>query len=477
MASIVAGYRERKAQETGLGHEWGHTIKIRNHEIWQESISLGLIGFASKIQEMKNCIVSFILLTILIGCTSQQKLMVAPEIYADGIIDPFQQTPKSAQTTITPVFVVSARNLTGNKNPAKFYDDDRSRVLRLGIASIEIGENMTWRQLRSESLANQRPENPRIRVLEVDDFGPLWTTFPPPDMGFDRDYSAPEVSRAPADRFVFELDNELTDSSNKELYIFVHGFNTEFTHNLGIAAELWHYLGRGGAIISYAWPSKQSLFEYTADKANAEYATRLFRKLLAFLAEYTDASHINIVAHSAGSPIVVNALKQLRLIHFYDSKETVQKTYRIGKVVLAAPDMDLLQFINASLDGFDEIPKYVAVYGSDRDEALSLSRIIFGERPLGSDSSDALTPQEVQALKRSRQQLQAIDVSYAQKKYASFLGHSYFHRNPWVSSDVALLFKYNMSPQERGLVQNDNGFWVFPKDYPLRLKRAISERP
>ncbi len=59
-----------------------------------------------------------------------------------------------------------------------------------------------------------------------------------------------------------------------------------------------------------------------------------------------------------------------------------------------------------------------------------------------------------------------IDAAEAVRQHGSFVGHSYFHANPWVSSDLLVLLKTGAPPEERGLYREpDGGLWLFPKDY------------
>ncbi len=71
--------------------------------------------------------------------------------------------------------------------------------------------------------------------------------------------------------------------------------------------------------------------------------------------------------------------------------------------------------------------------------------------------------------------IEMIDASRVDKDVNSFLGHSYFHRDPWVSSDIGS-FILGVSPEDRKLVrEGDNVFWAFPEDYPERLLRDLPE--
>jgi len=169
---------------------------------------------------------------------------------------------------------------------------------------------------------------------------------------------------------------------------------------------------------------------------------------------------------------VVNALRELRLLEFDLPKDQIQAKYSIGRVVLAAPDMDLMAFTNAVQDRFFEMTSGVAVYASPKDRALGLSEKLYNSSRLGR-AVGKIQPWELQLLQLVPQ-IQMVDASVAEKEFGSVLGHSYFFRDPWVSSDIGS-FILGRSPSERGLVKSSSEqvFWEFPLDYPEQLKRRF----
>jgi hypothetical protein len=57
--------------------------------------------------------------------------------------------------------------------------------------------------------------------------------------------------------------------------------------------------------------------------------------------------------------------------------------------------------------------------------------------------------------------------------FGSWLGHSYFHDDPWVSTDVLLTLADGMLPAERGLVRDPKAsVFTFPADYPAKAAAA-----
>ncbi len=254
----------------------------------------------------------------------------------------------------------------------------------------------------------------------------------------------------------------------------MHGFKTKFENNVRVAAEFGLYLGKGGVHMAFAWPSRDDLLAYEKDKMLAIGSIREFRLLLTFLAEQTDARRIHIMGHSAGAPIVIEALSELRLIHNDLDRSALLTRCRIGQVMLLAPDMDLHRFNDDVADRFPDIAQQTNVYMSTHDEALSFSKMIYGLARLGS-AVTALTPQDMERW-ATYDRGPLIDVAVAQQHHESGVHHSYFHTNAWVNADIIMAVRYGLGPGDRGLVlPTDNHMWGFPQDYPKRV-RAIARQ-
>ena len=403
------------------------------------------------------------------GC--QRTLMPTPVVFQGGEVDPFEEVRPADRATTLDLYIATNRKPSQTRpaqgNPKWYFTDDLSRVLRLATVSVRLGDPpMDWTQLCEQSRRAKRSPNPVVRVEGMSEIGVLYTTAPP-----RRDLPDPTGTaddREPAERFAREVNERLARSSDKDIYIFIHGFNTGFDQDLAFAAALWHFLGRQGVFIQFAWPSKHSLFAYEKDKLMADNSIRNFRLLLQFLAQHTDVERINILAHSAGAPIAVHALTDLRFIHFDDDPETVRSALKIGQVILAAPDIDVMKFMDAMRDGFGEATEQTTFYMSSTDTALSFSRMIWGMARLGSPI-DALDTDDIAALGDSPY-INAVDVALAQSKHGGGIGHGYFHTDIWVSADIILTLRFGLPPDRRGLIlADDDALWDFPEDYVDRV--------
>lgn len=160
-------------------------------------------------------------------------------------------------------------------------------------------------------------------------------------------------------------------SGPREATIFVHGFNTTFSEGLYRIAQLSHDLELPGATLHYSWPSAAIPFGYAYDSDSSVFARTGLESLIREVAD-SGADRIFLVAHSMGSAIVVEALRQLAI------RGDRQTLNRIGGVILISPDIDVDVFrIHAHEIG--KLPQPFLIFGSDRDKALRLSARLTGQ--------------------------------------------------------------------------------------------------
>ena len=399
------------------------------------------------------------------GCANT--LMPTPVGLDRAGADPFTQTPPGMRSTELPVFVASNRGVAAHvpANSPDHFNDKRTQEMHLGVMTVDVGAGkFDWSTLEACSRLDNRPDDPVVSLRSIEDFGAMWTgaTALDPD---------PALDRQVAEKFEAAVNAQLAKSQSKELYILVHGFNTTVPDNSALAAELFHYLGRDGAMVLFEWPSAGSVFAYQVDKSAATASIRGFRQFLSHVARHIDCSRINIIGHSAGAPVAVEALHELRLMYASETAAQVRARNKLGRLVLVAPDMDLDEFRDSVADGTSTVPERVTIYVSSRDKALDLSAWMAGFARLGQPLEE-LSPRQVKFLEQDAN-VDIVDVAEAENRLGSWLGHSYFHDDPWVSTDVLLTLGTDARPEQRGLVfDNTRKTFVFGKDYPGHARAA-----
>jgi esterase/lipase superfamily enzyme len=173
--------------------------------------------------------------------------------------------------------------------------------------------------------------------------------------------------------FFTELASHISGriGSNRDVLLYVHGFNTSYDEARFRLAQIVDDARFGGVAVLYTWPAAGSLLDYGAAKENATIARDALSKLLHRLSELPDIGRVHILAHSMGAWLAMEALRENAISGSPDLSG------KLGDVMLAAPDIDLNVFRQqlARLD-----PSHVFVLVSSNDRALSLSRTLAGDR-------------------------------------------------------------------------------------------------
>lgn len=392
--------------------------------------------------------------------------MPTPLIYRHDAADPFTLVAPDRRHTEVEVFYAVDRGPTGAADPYKAYGTARGESLRLGRATVRMGaENHDWATLVDETRRNTRPW---LRVTHVEEFGELWTTAATPGGGEGEGNGsatgdpAGEALRGPARRFAAEINARLAASHTRDIVLHVPGFNTTFVDPIDRMACLAHFLSRDPVCIAYSWPSWPTALEYDKQLVRARASVRNLRQLLLFLAAETDVEHIHVIAFSNGAQIATDALVQIRLANPGLGRDELRARLKIGHVVYAAADEDLIHFRGALLDRIDEAAESVLVYTSRRDTGLDLSRAVASNSPRVGQAREIFPD--------GPQRVTLVDVAHAQARSREddIWAHSYWYLNPWVSSDLILLLRHDLPPERRGLVPGKDGPWTFPDDYPAR---------
>lgn len=190
-----------------------------------------------------------------------------------------------------------------------------------------------------------------------------------------------------ANAFVNQLNQALDQRSpeDRELLIFVHGYNNNFADSTFRTAQFTHDYGLKSVTVHYAWPSAGSLGLYVYDRDSAEFARDGLAELLE-LAAKTKAKRILLVGHSMGSFVTMEALRTLSL----NEKQSTLK--RLNNVLLAAPDIDLDLF-EKQIKDVKPLPQ-MGVMVSRNDSALNISGRITGGHARVGDGSDIKTLQK-----------------------------------------------------------------------------------
>jgi len=174
--------------------------------------------------------------------------------------------------------------------------------------------------------------------------------------------------------FRAELRHQLRTrpASDRAIMVFVHGYNTTFADGLYRTAQIRHDLNVPGIAVHYGWPSAGHPLGYAYDRDSALFGRDGLERLLIQIAE-ADSDEIVLVAHSMGSAVTMEALRQLRIGGRQDVLD------RFSGIILMSPDIDIDVFRSQALR-IDPLPQPFVIFTSRRDRALLLSARMTGLR-------------------------------------------------------------------------------------------------
>lgn len=405
---------------------------------------------------------------LLSACQPTVYLMPTPVAISEGDADPFAQNPDLEKSNRVTVAYATNRLPFGTEN-SRVYMTLFDKGLRLGAAEITIGnEEKSWDQLRKASTTEQRdakiPLNLRnaVEMATIDTTGNL------------------EKLDADARNFFDELNHALDKSLDKDLVLYVHGANSNFYRANAQAAQFRHFTGRNSVVMTYSWPSAESLLRYAVDVHNAKKTVPTFARLLQLLARHSNARHIDIIAYSAGPQVVSPALALLAEQYGGGNLERARKELRIGELYFAAPDLDFRQLL-IDLETHAQIARHVTVAINPNDFVLSLSASHHGTSRAGAPDPNELTEEETRSVIEASKTL-PVDFIWISSDHIPGLSrgsHGFWYEHPWVSTDVLVQLLLDARPDQRGLESHvsevDSKVWYFPADYPERIDRILSD--
>lgn len=318
------------------------------------------------------------------------------------------------------VYYATHRAATGRPEPSEAYGGRRG-PLSFGVAEVSV---------------------PRDRAAGSIPRPSVWTFEfrPDPNRHMILNAVTPITDR---DSFFRRVSGVVADSERKEVFVFVHGYNTSFEGAAIRAAQLAVDMNLDGAAILYSWPSRASLLGYAADtRAVADAA--LLDEVAGFLTQVavdTGAHRVHLVAHSMGNRVMMRALDRIAAANT-DGKPA------FNEVVLAAADVGVDEF-QTTLPRILPTAERFTLYASARDRALQISEQVNSMRRAGDARTIMIQPG-----------LQTIDTTGAS---GGLLGHDDFAGS--ALADFRAVMWLSLAPERRCVLetaQTTGGrYWAF----------------
>lgn len=230
--------------------------------------------------------------------------------------------------------------------PGTLYNGDRAQPLGYAAVQVSIPQSHVAGEIEWPS---SPPGNPRS------DFVVRQASYLESEKEFVRTLNAQLAQRPRGSRKVF---------------LFIHGFNTMFAEGLYRLAQVVHDSEAVAVPVLFTWASRGKAGAYLYDTNSATAARDDLEHTLRLLFA-SDADQVNILAHSLGNWVAVEALRQIKIS---GQRLPVDK---VGAVVLADADIDMDVF-KSQMRRFGKPKKPFYVVVSRDDQALRFSSMIAG---------------------------------------------------------------------------------------------------
>lgn len=420
----------------------------------------------------------------LAGCAATHPMMATPALYT-GPEAKALFTDLSADRRSPPLdlLFITDRAPATTAEDGMPYTAGRARSMAFGSTTIEFGDRVTWNTLVEQSTATQRTVPVDLKLGPTTELG----RFPP--IPYRIVFEPGGVVRAPAfvdaheqakQSLQSEIARRLSIAKRKEVVLYVHGYHDSFERAALTMGEFCHFLGRDFVCGVFSWPSgghRGILFGYSVDIESGEFAVEHLLKAIRIVADTPGVQRVHLIAHSRGTNVLASALSELS-VEAYMLQRSLAQQYKIGNVILVAPDLDLdvapskilkvfsdpdLPFGNApgARSAIAPSPQFkVTIYASHDDKALATSTWLFGSiGRLGRLDTSMLTPEQIEEVRKWG----FVDIVEV-RGTTDLFGHGYFVTNPRVSGDIVALLRYGLAPNQPGrpLEEVTKPFWRVP---------------
>ncbi|MGR3661107.1 MAG: alpha/beta hydrolase [Paracoccaceae bacterium] len=160
--------------------------------------------------------------------------------------------------------------------------------------------------------------------------------------------------------------------NSRNTVIYVHGFNNTFDESILRLAQLANDFDFKGVSVAYSWPSAARVLEYEYDRDSQLFARDGLEELINTVRK-AGADNVLLFAHSMGSQLVMEALRQIAI----ESPGAAARN--IDAVVLISPDIDVGVF-KTQARRIGELPNPFYIFISHEDQLLKLASLVSGEK-------------------------------------------------------------------------------------------------
>jgi esterase/lipase superfamily enzyme len=218
------------------------------------------------------------------------------------------------------------------------------------------------------------------------------------------------------------------DPADRNVLVYIHGFNTSFDEAARRAAQLGFDLKVPGITAFYSWPSLANITAYVGDLARVEASEQMLADFLVKTTTLVERGKVHLIAHSMGNRGLLAAM------HRATTQAALRTGVRFGQIFLAAPDVDARSFAQLA-SVYPLAAEHTTLYVADQDKALLALEWATAEARAGGAPPVLVLP--------------GIDTVRVRGWSLFRLGHSYVAEDASVLRDIRTVLHWHESPERR----------------------------
>src|SRR5271163_4237975 len=265
--------------------------------------------------------------------------------------------------SIVPIFAATTRQRS-TTDPGEMFNGERAADVSYAAITVSIPPDAS-RKIGEVQWPASLPGDPHVNFTTV-----------------SADYIEKQT-------FAASIAAYAKQTGRSKVLVFVHGFNNRFDDAVYRFAQIVHDSRAPVIPVLFTWPSRGELRlrAYTYDRESANYSRDALESLLGTLAAYPSVTEISLLAHSMGNWVALEALRARSIRRTAASI----KNDKLKNALLVAPDVDVDVF-RTQIERMGAARPRIALFVSQDDDALSLSKTIWGDVPRLGDINPAQEP-------------------------------------------------------------------------------------
>jgi esterase/lipase superfamily enzyme len=202
---------------------------------------------------------------------------------SQGALVPVTTTAEG--TSLVPILVATTRQRS-TTDQGEMFSGERAAEVSYAAITVSIPPDAT-RKIGEVQWPTSLPGDPRTNFVTV---------------------SAEYIDKQAFTKSITTIANQ---TGRTKVLVFVHGFNNRFDEAVYRLAQIVHDSKVPAIPVLFTWPSRGEvrLRTYNYDRESANYSRDALESLLAMLTSYPSITEVNLLAHSMGNWVALEALR------------------------------------------------------------------------------------------------------------------------------------------------------------------------